>query len=809
MKKLLTILAIFAIAVTSVNAVQKRALIEFATGAWCGYCPTASVEIEKLEGKFGDNVVCLKYHSSDAMQPPQTGILSIIGQGYSGVPAVMCDRQIINYGDTKSWAGNAGYASYIAPQLIGDNALADIQCIFEKQSGSKTVKGKVRVEFLEDLPYPLGFTVVVAEDKVTGTGQGYDQKNYFSGDASHPWGNKPKVVKGYEHNNTVRLVIGDPWGLPGDLPKTGVSAGEVYTYDFTAVVPSPADGSSINFKNIRVAAILNLCAKGKIPTLVNCCWATEGNPDDLGGGSGSEPDITGVADNDLIQIIPATKAGRFEFTLTNNGDKTKSVNITFEKIYAPEGWTASLNDGAKSVNVIKGLTATLDLVVKPNGAKGTAIYKVIATDGKNEPIEWITKTTNKASTHAVVYGDEEGSDFLSFLADTDYPECAYIGIKDFANSKKFTDFMDDMVKLQYCMVSMGETSPLPNNYANILSGWLDDGCNLVLTGNKFFAESNNKTITKFANKLGFIIEKDPYEDVNDDWEMPYIGIEGDPYFGELSGSIIPGESYPVVYTIYNAGIAKPALEFKDAPGTYFAVRSKTEKFKALTISASFNQIDTDKNKLALFNTAFYYLENDIQEKEAKISCDITEFDFGKKEVGTTAIESITIGNTGEAILTFSDVKVEGDAFGHVLTGDLPSIAPGAEVDLDFAFKPSKDAEYIGKITIKTNGGTKEIKLMGTGVTSSVNDIKNVFTFSATPNPIETVTTINFNVLGTARNIEMNIIDLNGKHIASIVNGIYTQGSHTIDYNASNLAAGSYYITAKIDDQSAVLPIIVK
>ena len=63
---------------------------------------------------------------------------------------------------------------------------------------------------------------------------------------------------------------------------------------------------------------------------------------------------------------------------------------------------------------------------------------------------------------------------------------------------------------------------------------------------------------------------------------------------------------------------------------------------------------------------------------------------------------------------------------------------------------------------------------------------------AYPNPFNPVTNITFSV-PEAMNIEVNIIDIQGRLVQSVAQGIYDQGSHHVLVNGENLSSGLYFV----------------
>nr|MCU0421803.1 Omp28-related outer membrane protein [Bacteroidia bacterium] len=85
-----------------------------------------------------------------------------------------------------------------------------------------TGKVKVRVGFGADMTGGLNVSVYVLENKVTGTGSGYDQRNFIAnrpGFEDHPFFTQPGTIAGYMHNHVLRNVLSASFGDVIDVTK--------------------------------------------------------------------------------------------------------------------------------------------------------------------------------------------------------------------------------------------------------------------------------------------------------------------------------------------------------------------------------------------------------------------------------------------------------------------------------------------------------------------------------------------------------------------------------------------------------------
>ena len=67
-----------------------------------------------------------------------------------------------------------------------------------------------------------------------------------------------------------------------------------------------------------------------------------------------------------------------------------------------------------------------------------------------------------------------------------------------------------------------------------------------------------------------------------------------------------------------------------------------------------------------------------------------------------------------------------------------------------------------------------------------------------PNPFNPSTTISF-TLSNASQVSLLIYDIHGREVESLIEGIQPAGSHSIEWNASNLASGVYFYRLTVGD----------
>jgi hypothetical protein len=155
----------------------------------------------------------------------------------------MVDRVSVN-GNT---CINRGYWEYVANDQLTKTAVCGLAIISEVNGQNATVE--VHAGFNSALngdDYRL--TVYLIEDDVTGTGYGYDQRNYYNTDPESPFYNLGDPIEGYEHNHTLRAILSESLGdaiMVSEMASGGEHI-ETYTVDL----------SSYNKNNLSIVAFV-------------------------------------------------------------------------------------------------------------------------------------------------------------------------------------------------------------------------------------------------------------------------------------------------------------------------------------------------------------------------------------------------------------------------------------------------------------------------------------------------------------------------------------------------------------------------
>ena len=79
---------------------------------------------------------------------------------------------------------------------------------------------------------------------------------------------------------------------------------------------------------------------------------------------------------------------------------------------------------------------------------------------------------------------------------------------------------------------------------------------------------------------------------------------------------------------------------------------------------------------------------------------------------------------------------------------------------------------------------------------------------AYPNPFNPVTNIQFDVMSTSVNVEINILDIQGRLVDRLVNNEYGKGTHDVAFSAELLSSGIYFVQLISDKNISYTKIVL-
>ncbi len=113
-----------------------------------------------------------------------------------------------------------------------------------------------------------------------------------------------------------------------------------------------------------------------------------------------------------------------------------------------------------------------------------------------------------------------------------------------------------------------------------------------------------------------------------------------------------------------------------------------------------------------------------------------------------------------------------------------------------------DTFLLGAIWIDDNPSTTLAGLGEPNTMTSVTPLPDAFSVKAAyPNPFNPATMLSFSLPEVAK-VTLNVFDVQGRLVATLVNGLREAGQHQVTFDGSNLSSGVYLYTLQAGSYSA-------
>lgn len=292
------------ISITTITPNPDRGvLVEEATGTWCTFCPRGAVFVDGLTKRYPERFVGVAVHNGDPMAVTEydDGIGGLIG----GYPSSVVER-----GDevdpSQLEAPFATAVQQAPPAQLAVGATDD---------GTGQLAVSVRATFLQDVPAGYKLAAILVENGVTGTGSGYAQVNFYSGNG--PMGGyeflpSPVPAADMVYDHVGRALIG---GWNGDASSI---TDAMVTGDQAAFTFPTYNASSLNLDETYIVGVL-LNASNKPVNAIEVSYA-----DAIANG-----EVTGTKDvfnHNAVSVFP----NPFAETATINVSLESSAQVTVE-----------------------------------------------------------------------------------------------------------------------------------------------------------------------------------------------------------------------------------------------------------------------------------------------------------------------------------------------------------------------------------------------------------------------------------------------------------------------------------------------
>ncbi len=211
---------------TSVPATfTQKLLMEMFASAHCATCPDAELKHSNYAKAYPDKIYGVNLHSNDAMTNPQftylDGLLNVTQFSSGSFNRIPVNGVTVLHKTT--------WKSSVISNCLAKTASCGLMINTSKTATTGTVA--VTSGFNKSLSGNYKITVYLVEDKVSGSGSGYNQSNYYNNISSSPFFQLGNPIVGYNHGYVLRKVLSTSLG--DAIPVTSIKSGGSYTRNYT------------------------------------------------------------------------------------------------------------------------------------------------------------------------------------------------------------------------------------------------------------------------------------------------------------------------------------------------------------------------------------------------------------------------------------------------------------------------------------------------------------------------------------------------------------------------------------------------
>lgn len=232
------------------NGPLANVLIEESAATWCGFCPESNYVLENLVATYPERIFPVSIHNGDEMAN-EFSLDSCYGNW--ALPAAYINRSLYSPNFQHEQVNNQYYELFALPWL-------DLHVPLEIEFNNlywnpltRRIDVELKVNYQDfGIGQNTNIILMVVEDSLVGSGDGWDQANSYSNTPGHPFENAGNPLIDYVHRNVLREYIeSDAFGIPV-AEKEIYSPGESYSKHFSFALSDAYNEANISL----VAAVV-------------------------------------------------------------------------------------------------------------------------------------------------------------------------------------------------------------------------------------------------------------------------------------------------------------------------------------------------------------------------------------------------------------------------------------------------------------------------------------------------------------------------------------------------------------------------
>ena len=182
-----------------------------------------------------------------------------------------------------------------------------------------------------------------------------------------------------------------------------------------------------------------------------------------------------------------------------------------------------------------------------------------------------------------------------------------------------------------------------------------------------------------------------------------------------------------------------------------------------------------------------------------LSASATTLSFGSVATGSTAVQSMSVTNTGTEAVNITQASISGSAFSVMSGSGAATLAVGQSATVQIQFAPTAAAAATGDLVISSNASnpTLTIALTGTGTAAGVSVTPSSVSFGSVPDGTTATQSITLKNTGTANlNVSSESVTGTGFAVTGFSAVTLAPGS-TMNFNATFTPASTASVSGSI------------
>lgn len=250
---------------------QKWVFVEEFTGAWCGACPDGHYVIDTIKTRY-PTAIAVKIHTNDGMEISETKDLKDIYPTF--YPAGLIDRIPFNASQGYLVAFHRQDWGSIVADRLNSSAPVVVDLVKQYNETTRELNVKITAKFIDFVVGDIRFLSYISESNVVGSGDQFDQRNFYNSVPGSPFYLKGDPILLYAHKDVVRALPLGAWGTNGTIPTT-VNPNDTFSLSYNYTL-----ASNFNVSDVRVVAAIyvhnsDIFQREILNSVISTIWTTD------------------------------------------------------------------------------------------------------------------------------------------------------------------------------------------------------------------------------------------------------------------------------------------------------------------------------------------------------------------------------------------------------------------------------------------------------------------------------------------------------------------------------------------------------